>query len=438
MKANTKQEGRRAGTGGSWSLGLMLGNVTFLAKRRPRRISAAKWSRRARLGGKGTQEGPAERTTSAGVRPQAAGMPRASQRSMHPPPQFPRSSHVAAASLVWLCSCATIEREADRELGDRFDEHEPSPWTSAKACNEMSTARGPASSRLPRIGTWNIVYFPDADEEQQDDEDGTDIDWLSCALSNLDVDILAIQEFKLTKRSQEKQAELIAQLNQRTGGDWAIELAGCAPAEVQHPGFLYDKSRVSGAHFREIPILNPYEECSNRVSPGFAAYFSIAGGPDFHMVSVHMEAYPEERSLEGRAQSVSVMDQVAQEAFALVPDTDVIFAGDFNTTGCDDCSSKLSSEEEIERLRGTLVTLDPPLTLVDADLACSNAAGAVLMDHFVVDASLSELPAASIAQVGGICAETSCSRLREWHEEATERVSDHCPLTLELSALDDD
>ena len=43
-----------------------------------------------------------------------------------------------------------------------------------------------------------------------------------------------------------------------------------------------------------------------------------------------------------------------------------------------------------------------------------------------------------MANVSGICAETSCSRLREWHEDATEQVSDHCPLTLDLQAADDD
>lgn len=283
-----------------------------------------------------------------------------------------------------------------------------------------------------------MLYFPDADEWEADDEDeATDIGWLACAIASIDVDILAVQEMKITDRSERKQRELITLLNARTGGDWKFELASCSPARVQHPGFLFDRSRVTGSEFREIPLLNPDEECSNRVSPGFAGYFSIVGGPDFHLVAVHMEAYPEKASLESREQSVERMGQVAQEAYAIIPDTDLIFAGDFNTTGCDECDREISPKDEVERIRGALPQLEPALRLVDASLECSKPGGS-LLDHFVVDAQLAELSAGARAEVRGICQESNCSRLREWYERATERLSDHCPLTLDLAAADDD
>lgn len=291
--------------------------------------------------------------------------------------------------------------------------------------------------RPPRVGTFNVLYFPDADEAQSDDEDGTDIAWLACLISGLEVDLLALQEFKNTPRALDKRSELIAQLNQRTGGDWHIETVSCLPANVQHPGFLYDRRRVTASHVREIPALSPDGACSNRVSPGLAGYFSIANGLDFHLVSVHLEAYGERRSLENRARSVALMAQVAREAQALVPDSDVLFAGDFNTTGCKDCEPAVTSEEEIQTVRTTFMREPNTLRLVGADLTCSKPGGG-LLDHFAISTSFSELPAGSLARVGGICAETQCARLREWHEEATERVSDHCPLSLELSAVDDD
>lgn len=346
------------------------------------------------------------------------------------------SPHRVSWLSSWLVSSALVGcTVADREIGDRLEDHEPTPWTSAEACEQQAIPRGPASERAPRIGTWNLLYFPDADEERADDEDATNIPWLACAIGNLDVDILAIQELKITERSKEKQAELIGRLNARTGGDWRIEAASCEPTNVQHPGFLFDASRVTGSDFRELPELSPSARCTNRVSPGFAGYFRIAGGPDFHMIAVHLEAYPEKSSFRSRERSVALMGTIAQQANALIADRDVIFVGDFNTTGCDECDPKISSDEEVERVRDNLILLEPSLTLVDANLSCSKPGGG-LMDHFVLTDSLAE--GGPLAQVGGICAETSCGRAREWHEEATERLSDHCPVTLELLTSDRD
>jgi endonuclease/exonuclease/phosphatase family metal-dependent hydrolase len=339
-----------------------------------------------------------------------------------------------AAFLGTLSGCDLIEGKVADPVG-------PPParsiWTSRADCEERLTDREP-NERAPRIGTWNILYFPDAQEEPQGDEEkATDVAWLACAMASLDVDILVVQEVKQSAAARDKQRELIDRLNEWTDGDWRIELSTCEPHDVQHPGFLYDANRVTGSQFRDVPVLSPNGECSNDVSPGFAGYFSIETGPDFHLIAVHMEAYKTAYALASRRDSVAAMAQVATDARAIVADDDVIFAGDFNTTGCDECDPAVSSSDEVLALNREVRLLDVPCSLLPASLACSHPGGS-LLDHFVVAESMQELPPGAIAEVAGICSETECSHPHEHYQLAIERVSDHCPITLELAGADQD
>jgi endonuclease/exonuclease/phosphatase family metal-dependent hydrolase len=346
---------------------------------------------------------------------------------------------VGSVALVSMPVAAFACAELERETIDRVVDHEPSVWTSQADCESLLPER-PARTN-PRIGTWNVQYFPDTEETETTDEEGTDVPWLACAIASLDVDVLAVQEFKTTDRARQKAEELVARLNELTAGDWQLELAPCLPHEVQHPGFLYDASRVTGTHFREIPILNPDPVCSNDVSPGFGGYFEIADGPDFHLVSVHMQAGSAASSIERRRYSLDQIQQVIDDAQAIVPDSDIIFTGDFNTSGCDDCNPPVSSDEEVAALAQTMVSMDGPLTVVGASQTCSfqdDAESHMLLDHFVVAQSADEMPSGAVAHVSGICEEIGCDRLRNWLEDARDHLSDHCPVLLDLAPQDDD
>ncbi|HZO15172.1 MAG TPA: endonuclease/exonuclease/phosphatase family protein [Polyangiaceae bacterium] len=335
-----------------------------------------------------------------------------------------------------LAACDSFKRE----VTDRIDDHEPSTWTSQGDCEALLAQRPPVTN--PRIGTWNVRFFPDSQENQAiTDENATDVPWLACAIVSLDVDVLAVQEFKMTPRSVQKQQELIGRLNELTGGDWRIELASCEPLEVQHPGFLYDASRVTGSRFREIPILNPDPVCSNAASPGFGAYFEMEGGPNFHFIAVHLMAGDVQDAMNGRADAVAHMPEAIEEAYALVPDQDVIIAGDFNTGGCADCVPPLSGVDEVGRLGDTMNSMGVPLLLIGASETCtfqSDDDPNSLLDHFVVAKSMAEVPPGSVAHVDGICKELQCGRLRNWLEGARDRLSDHCPVLLNLATQDDD
>ena len=336
--------------------------------------------------------------------------------------------------LVIAAGCSDVERQTV----DRLDDHEPTVWTSPGDCEETSA---PMSSHAPRVGSWNIRYFPDTEEGTvTDPDDMTDVDWLSCAIASLDVDVLAVQEFKVTPEARAKQADLIELLNQRTGGDWKLETSTCEPANVQHPGFLYDGARVTGSNFREIPALNPLPECSNDASPGFAGYFSVEGGPDFHFVSVHFASGDAAESMDARAKSIAALPGTVNETQSVKADPDVLFAGDFNTSGCPECAQAVDSTDEIAGLAAQLDTAGNPLRLVPASEECSREDGdnSHLLDHFAVGDSMKEVPAGSTTTVSGICGEGACDRMRLWQEDARKRLSDHCPIILELAATDDD
>ena len=52
-----------------------------------------------------------------------------------------------------------------------------------------------------RIGTWNVRWFPDgvpgvAPERRRNP---TNIEWLACAIAYINVDVLGMQEIKLTQ-----------------------------------------------------------------------------------------------------------------------------------------------------------------------------------------------------------------------------------------------
>jgi predicted extracellular nuclease len=337
----------------------------------------------------------------------------------------------SAASVL----CALACDRAERETLDRVDDHDESTWTSRSDCEALLPPQQTRGA-TPRIGTWNVRYFPDSQEgAQTDPEAATDVPWLACAIASLDVDVLAIQEFKNTDLAAQKKQELVQRLNELTGGDWRIEVAACQPAEVQHPGFLYDASRVTGSHFREISLLNPDPVCSNVSSPGFGGYFSVQGGPDFHLISVHLTAGDAVDSIEKRDYSVSVLPSVAAEARALVADDDLIFTGDFNTSGCVDCAPAVSSAEEVAQVAETVSAMGTPFRLLQATESCSRQIddNPPLVDHFVATSSMAEVPAQAVAHVTGICEEIHCDRLRNWLEDARERLSDHCPVLLELA-----
>jgi endonuclease/exonuclease/phosphatase family metal-dependent hydrolase len=355
-----------------------------------------------------------------------------------------KQTYLRWTATLSACACLVVgtagcSDDVERETVDRVTPHDATTWTSRSDCEELLAKRAP-ESRPPRVGTWNIRFFPDSVEGEQTDADkATDVPWAACAIASLDVDVLAVQEFKNSEAGLAKQQELVEALNTLTGGEWQLELDQCAPEKVQHPGFLFDTTRVHGQAFREIPSMNPDPVCSNEISPGFAGYFSIEGGPDFHMVAVHGATGTSPEQLEKRALITAALEPVSNDAFTIDPDTDILFAGDFNSVGCDSCDPVMSNEDENTQLGQTIAGFEPSLELLPTSEACTRVADDMPhIDHVLAAADMTEVPKGSVVHVTGICEEISCDRQVNWLEDAYDRLSDHCPLLLDLAAMDDD
>jgi hypothetical protein len=314
-----------------------------------------------------------------------------------------------------------------------------SPWSGLRACQEaLPTASRPRAGRA-RVGTWNVRWYPDGVPGKRSKEGtATDLDWLACSIALLGVDVLAVQEFKTHPGAVAATAELTGTLDRLTGGHWRAELDECENVAGQHVGVLYDAARVQALGFATYGGINPHGiACKDQLRPGFGGYFRFPGGLDLHLISVHLKSGGERRSLTLRQQSLAALPAAIEQAQQLAVDTDVVFAGDFNTMGCSRCSPKVTPAEELADVgtRGG----SGGRQRVPPTVACSEyyRGRAGLLDHFVVTRDLAEMPSGTRARAGGICGELACARLRA-SLPAQHHLSDHCPVVLELDDVDRD
>ncbi len=347
------------------------------------------------------------------------------------PPERPAAQVPAAPSAS--TSGATAERtSAEIAATD--------PWESPAACRELVDSKKllPRPSGVARLGTFNIRWFPEGHPGKKPKGEGTDIAWLACAIAWLQVDVLALQEIKGHPRGREKLQELTRSLDALTGGGWEAELDRCPAGAVQHVGLLFDSKKVKARDFTMLGSLNPYgDACKNNLRPGFSGYFVFPGGLDAHVVSVHFKSGSKRRSFDLRQRSVDQLPMAYRELQAVVADTDVVVAGDFNTMGCPTCSPKELAP--LELFSKKLGALDVRFRRVTPNLECSEYYRGTggLLDHFVVTDSMQELPRESACVVSGFCGRAACRKLdRLKMPAAYDRLSDHCPLVVDLKDQD--
>jgi endonuclease/exonuclease/phosphatase family metal-dependent hydrolase len=328
---------------------------------------------------------------------------------------------------------------APSQSAPRLELPAESPWASAESCRRRlaerkTPARAPGSAR---IATWNLKWFPDGGPGKRpnpNSDEVTDLDWLACAIAWLDVDIVVLQEIKLHADARASMVKLRSVLDRLTGGRWQAEFDRCPIEPVQHVGFLFDEKRVSAQKWNTYPSFNPHgQPCKDQLRPGFGGYFRFRGGFDTHVIAAHLKSGGEARSFELRAKSFEGAATALSEARALVADDDVLVVGDLNTMGCPDCSPPVAAAEELLRVEKLLGA--ERLRRVEPDAACSEyfQGRGALLDHFLVSPGLRELPRETRARVSGFCAETACRALgSQAMPTAHRKLSDHCPLVLEL------
>jgi hypothetical protein len=169
---------------------------------------------------------------------------------------------------LWLAAAVALVIWADRAF---FHAGEPAsadgpleaeaPDTSpALACEKrlaQRRAKGPSRPRGPRIGTWNLRWFPRGTARGNDPERRTDVAWLACAIAELDVDVLAVQEVLDDPEARSAALALTARLDRLTGGRFKLGLDECKGSGRQHVGFLWNSKVVDIEQIEPLAALNP-------------------------------------------------------------------------------------------------------------------------------------------------------------------------------------
>lgn len=312
----------------------------------------------------------------------------------------------------------------------------PSAWSSAQACVAALATRTPRATGRLRIGTWNIRWFPDGAAGDPHAERSTDVPWLGCAIASLDVDVLAVQEIVQHPRGRSAILALLEELERHTGHRWQARFDDCPDDGRQHLGFLFDTEAVTVAT-RHLPDLHPSGGgCDGRLRPGLGAFVRARTGVDLHLVTLHLDSGTGERDHRNRRASIDRLSGVLEALRPLGLDRDLVVLGDLNTMGCARCEPPVDAAQELAALDAQLARTTPPMLRVPAALPCSEyhrGRGASL-DHVLVRRGLEELPASARVEVHGPCAELRCGRSRG--HAALDRLSDHCPLVLELDGAD--
>jgi endonuclease/exonuclease/phosphatase family metal-dependent hydrolase len=311
-------------------------------------------------------------------------------------------------------------------------------WASRDSCQRKVGSRAAAPrAGVARIATWNVRWFPDGAHDTQDTTRRTDVEWLACAIADLNVDVLAVQEFRVHGRAVEAARRLITSLNRLTGGDYGLELSKCGSENSPRLGFLYDRKRVRGSHFEEVAELNPESRCTDDALPGYAGYFRFRGGLDLHLIAVHTWAGEFRADFAKREIAYAAMVRVPEQRALRVEDEDVVLMGDFNTAGCRDCATRLLPGDELRWVDDKLRAAAGKLWRVPSDLACSeyHDGKAWAYDHFVISRGTRELASGTRAQVEGYCQALRCRHM-VLLPKSEAHLSDHCPIVLELADRD--
>jgi endonuclease/exonuclease/phosphatase family metal-dependent hydrolase len=316
-------------------------------------------------------------------------------------------------------------------------------WASPEGCQQVVASGGrmaPANPALLRIGTWNIRWFPRGCPSNQACPDlTTDIPWLACTIAWMNVDLLALQEILTTPDAEFSLNALRAELERLTGGSWQVDLHACGSPSTQHVGFLWKGARVALLQLTDVWELNgaatgaTANACAGNLRPGRYAWAKTPMGVDFHILSVHFDSGTTDRDYKNRRQATQRIDAITIGNTAILHlDQDALVLGDFNTMGRQD-PPPVSAQEELAVFDTELA---PGFRRLPMTPNCTEyfegKAGA--LDHIVASTGMQEM--AATARVTGYCALAGCAPIAGAMPAAAERLSDHCPVVVEIQDRD--
>lgn len=332
-------------------------------------------------------------------------------------------------------------------------EREADVWASAASCAAALAAGARMTRSLDEplvLAAWNVRWFPRGCPSQADcPENATDLDWLACTVAWMGLDVVALQEILDTPDARAALGVLARELEEHTGAPWAVDLNRCGAPESQHVGFLWNSARVRLTDAVDEEQLNGgfdgVDPCAAHLRPGRYARLESRrdGGADLHLLSVHLDSGRRDLDFGRRRAAIGELPHLEIGGRPLTEidgDNDVLVLGDWNTMGKGPPMA-VSADEEIvifdEELAPAFRRLPP------AGPGCSEyfrprgapQFEAGLLDHAV--ASLGTEEVAVEARITGYCAVEACRPFAA-APMAYERLSDHCPVVVEVADRDDD
>lgn len=313
-------------------------------------------------------------------------------------------------------------------------------FASAAGCSaELRRAnRLPRAAEVARFASWNLHWFPDGKPGKS--EAGTDLAWLACALWWLDADVVALQEMKQTPAAVHAAERLVSELNRLSGGRYVLRLDDCGSRVPQHVGLLWNAARVRVSDVAMVAALNPSgEPCAHQWRPGLGARLRFPGGLDLEVISAHFKSMADPRSLELRRASFEALGPLLAATTERTADGDLLLLGDLNTMGCDGCSPPVSARDELADAERLLSAGALRVVPADAPGSHFHEGRATLLDHALAARGMLELDRTARTRVLGACAAggaPSTNAERRALKHARRRLSDHCPIVLDLSDRD--
>ena len=323
---------------------------------------------------------------------------------------------------------------------------EQAVWTSREHCQgaiQKGLRMVEASSANLRVATWNLRWFPVGvgPDQYEGSAEPTDIEWLVCAIRWMQIDLVAVQESLATPKADQAWETITKELSNQTGETWRWHRQACGRPDDHHIGLLWNDSRVALSQFDSLWEFNAKAEngsnpCTYGLRPGQYARVQsrTTNGVDFHVIAVHLKSGPTVFALEERQKVFNRIDKAV--APLLKQDQDVVILGDFNTMGAGDRQSQLS---ELKYLRRFVAKEQPGFTDLEVHPQCSQyfrGQGGQL-DHVLVTQDMKEVDVDSV-HVTGYCALAGCQRIRGDYPLAYRRLSDHCPVVVEIENRDRD
>ena len=353
---------------------------------------------------------------------------------------------LAGTAVVLVSVAEAFEAVPHPAFHQSSSQEEALVWKSSTHCERVVKDGGrmvvPKRDTL-RVGTWNIRWFPFGSPPNRPDRSmaPTDLVWLTCTLVWMQTDILVVQESLTTSKAQAAWDRALTALERQTGDSWQWAVQPCGRPEGHHMGVLWNASRVTLSAMQSLWHLNSRAKsaqnpCEGGLRPGHYARVQSTHQPgaDFHLIGLHLKSGPTVSALGARHAAINRIDTAV--APFLKEDQDVMILGDFNTMGAGDHHSQRS---ELKYLRRMVAKEAPGFDDLFPKPRCSHyfRGRGDWLDHVLVAKDMAEIRTRS-ARVTGYCAVAGCRRIKGEYPPAYQRLSDHCPVIIEIDNRDKD